>query len=291
MQSSTASPASASDLSESPTISSGAHVIDELVAKHGESQRGRIQRGVRQVTEFWRVEDGDDAAFQDFVRASFAGDQATLDAIFDRLERMLEQLGGHMHEISREFRQQLDLDLGPFYPFDEIIGGYDPSAHVTDDFFRTSLPSLCCSIFRSRRWKSGSTMDRHGRAGSGPRRASRKVFSKRIPADVNLAIAKAEAESGQYISGYNIWMHHLLDAQGQRLFPPKMRLLEPLEPARRDQSRLRRRGEWPGQAANDPAGDGAHRRRRRFPHVVVDNPDVDWNPFTNAVTARGVEGL
>ena len=139
MQSSTASPASASDLSESPTITSGAHVIDELVAKYGESQRGRIQRGLRQVTEFWRVEDGDDAAFQDFVRASFAGDQATLDAIFDRLERMLEQLGGHMHEISREFRQPLDLDLGPLLPIDEIIGGYDPSAHVTDDFFQNKL--------------------------------------------------------------------------------------------------------------------------------------------------------
>ena len=54
----------------------------------------------------------------------------TLDTIFDRLEHMLEQLGGHMHEINREFRQQLDLDLGPLLPLDEIIGGYDPSAHV-----------------------------------------------------------------------------------------------------------------------------------------------------------------
>ena len=46
-----------------------------------------------------------------------------------------------------------------------------------------------------------------------------------MPADVNLAIAQAEAESGQYISEYNIWMGHLLDNAGRRLFSPKMRLL------------------------------------------------------------------
>ena len=48
--------------------------------------------------------------------------------------------------------------------------------------------------------------------------------TKRIPADVNLAVAKAVAASDQYISAYNIWMHHLVDAE-ETLFPAKMRLL------------------------------------------------------------------
>ena len=48
---------------------------------------------------------------------------------------------------------------------------------------------------------------------------------RRIPAEVNLGIGQAEAQAGQYIAEYNIWMHHLVDARGQRLFPPKMRLL------------------------------------------------------------------
>ncbi|PYQ63196.1 MAG: hypothetical protein DMF54_17390, partial [Acidobacteria bacterium] len=50
-------------------------------------------------------------------------------------------------------------------------------------------------------------------------------FSKRIPAAVNLAIAKASSESAAYIAQYNVWMHHLVDEKGNRLFPPKMRLL------------------------------------------------------------------
>ena len=53
------------------------------------------------------------ATFEDFVRANFAGDQATLDTMFNRFESLLEQLGGHMHEINREFRQQSDLDARP----------------------------------------------------------------------------------------------------------------------------------------------------------------------------------
>jgi hypothetical protein len=50
----------------------------ELIAKYGQSQRERIQRGLKQVTSFWRTEDGARDVFEDFVRANFAGDQATL---------------------------------------------------------------------------------------------------------------------------------------------------------------------------------------------------------------------
>ncbi len=85
----------------------------ELVAKFGEVQRPRLRRGMSQVASFWRAEDGDAAAFEQFVRTHFAGDQATLDTMFTRLQNNLEQLNGHMAEIGREFRQQSELDLGP----------------------------------------------------------------------------------------------------------------------------------------------------------------------------------
>ncbi|HYK50687.1 MAG TPA: hypothetical protein VEU94_13250, partial [Terriglobales bacterium] len=225
MQSSTASPAPAAGTTPSWTKTSAAKMENELAAKYGESQRVRLQNGLRQVTEFWRPDDGDAAAFEDFVRTNFAGDQATLDTMFNRLEHLLEQLGGHMHEINREFRQQMDLDLGPVLPFDEIIGGYDPSAHVVDDFFHNKLAFVVLLNFPlttlDERLKDGPTWSR--RQWAEVRLA--EGFSKRIPAEVNLGIGQAEAQAGQYIAEYNIWMHHLVDARGQRLFPPKMRLL------------------------------------------------------------------
>src|SRR2546429_8669985 len=111
----------------------------ELIGKYGEAQRARLERGLHQVAEFWRPEDGDAAAFEEFVRANFAGDQATLNTMFNRFELLLEQLGGHMHEINREFRQQMDLDLGPVLPFDEMFGGDDPSGHVVEYCFQNKL--------------------------------------------------------------------------------------------------------------------------------------------------------
>src|ERR1043166_5419799 len=91
-------------------------VESELVAKYGEAQRARAHRGVHQVAEFWRAEDGDAAAFRDFVTTNFAGDQKTLDAMFDRFQFALESLYGYSAEISRDWKAQSDLDRGPIYP-------------------------------------------------------------------------------------------------------------------------------------------------------------------------------
>ena len=104
----------------------------ELLSKYGQGEKARIRTGLHQVMEFWRPEDGDTVVFEEFVRANFAGDQPSIDTLFSRFQRLLEQLDGHMHEIAREFRNQQDLDLGPVRPYDEVFGGYDPSAHLLD---------------------------------------------------------------------------------------------------------------------------------------------------------------
>jgi hypothetical protein len=259
----------------------------DLTAKYGEPQRSRIQRGLHQVGEFWRTEDGDAAAFQDFVRANFVGDQATLDTVFTRFQDLLEQLNGHMHEISREFNQQSDLDLGAVLPFDEIFDGYDPAAHVIDDFFNNKLAFVVLLNFPlttlDERLKNGAAWNR--RRWAEARLA--QTFDKRIPSTVNLAVAQAGGEAGQYIAQYNIWMHHLLDQQGQRLFPPKMRLL----------SHWNLRDEIKADYA-DPKDTLAKQRMiqqvmerivtQTIPAVVVNNPDVDWSPYSNEVSPAAV---
>src|ERR1700747_810747 len=63
---------------------SSAKLERELMVRYGEAQRRCLERGLRQVAEFWQSEDGDAAAFEDFVSANFAGDQATLDTMFNR---------------------------------------------------------------------------------------------------------------------------------------------------------------------------------------------------------------
>jgi len=261
---------------------STAKLQKELTARYGAQQGERTNRGLHQVSEFWRAADGDAATFEEFVRINFAGDQATLDTMFNRFQSMLEQLDGHMHEITREFNQQSDLDLGPVLPFDETFAGYDPSAHVLDDFFNNKLAFTVLLNFPlttlDQRLKDGPTWSR--RQWAEARLAQR--FDKRIPADVNLAIAQAGAESAQYVSQYNIWMYHLLDPQGQRLFPPKMRLL----------SHWNLRDEIKADYSDPKSGLAKQRMIQQvmerivtqtIPQVVINNPGVDWNPYTNEV--------
>src|SRR5216684_3019732 len=257
-------------------------VTNELVSKYGEGQRERATRGLKQIAGFWRAEDGDAAAFAEFAKTNFAGEAKTLDALFGRMEFAFEQLDGHMLEIGRELRRQSDLDLGPIYPFDEIMAGYDASAHLNDDLFANKLVFVVLLNFPlttlEQRLTDGNSWSR--RQWAEARLAQR--FSRRVPADVNLAIAKAGGEASQFVSTYNIWMHHLVDDSGTRLFQPKMRLLEHWN--LRDEIKA----EYSEGKSALPKQRTIVRVMERIvdqsiPSQVVDNPSVDWNPVSNAV--------
>jgi hypothetical protein len=261
----------------------------ELIAKHGEAQRPRIQRGIRQVAQFWRAEDGDDAAFQDLVRTHFAGDQQTLDALFNRMQFVQESIGGHMTEIARDLRWQADLDIGPVLPFDEILAGYEPSAHINDDFFANKMAFVVLLNFPITTLEQRLTEGENWTRRQWAEAALGLAFSRRIPSSVNLEIGKASGEASQYVATYNIWMHHLLDDQGKRLFPMKMRLLEHWN--LRDEIKAN---------YSAPPAEGLPKQRmiqrvmerivdQSIPEAVVDNPNVDWNPYTNAVKPAAVD--
>ena len=259
-----------------------------LVAKYGEGVRADARRGMEQVAKFWRPEDGDAAQFEAFVDQNFAGDKTTRTAMFDRFEGLLEKLGGHMQEIGLAFRWQTDLALGPILPVDEMFAGYDPSAHVGDDFFQNKIAFVALLNFPlttlDERLKNGEKWSR--RQWAETRLA--QAFSKRVPAEVNLEVAKISAKADQYISTYNIWMHHLVDVKGQRLFPPKMCLL----------SHWNLRDELKADYVDSKNGLAKQRMIQQvmeriitqtIPAAVVDNPAVDWNPYTNEVKPAAVK--
>jgi hypothetical protein len=245
-------------------------------------------RGKKQAAALWRPADGDAAAFEVFARANTAADAATRDALFTRLAAALTSLDGHMREAGRDLRMHVDLDSGPILPFDEVLAGYDPGAHLTDDLFDNKLAFTTLLNFPvytlDEKLRLGATWTR--RQWAEARLADR--FATRVPASVNLAIAKAYSDAAQYIASYNIWMHHLVDDKGGRLFPPKMRLL----------SHWNLRDEIKSDYADKERGPAKQRAIRKvmerivdqtIPRAVLDNPNVDWNPFTNEVRPAAVK--
>jgi hypothetical protein len=260
---------------------SAAKLQTELSAQYGESVRPRLTGGIQQVVNYWRTEDGDAKAFETFVKENFIADAAKLQETFNRLEYVFEQLDGHLHEIDVTFRRQTHLDLGPVLPLDEILATYDSTAHLNDDFFKNKVAFIVLLNFPvttlEEKLKDGPAWSRLHWAQA--RLAER--FSKRIPAEVNQEIRKALSEAELYIAEYNIWMHHLLDENGKRLFPPKLRLL----------SHWNLRDELKANYA-EPEGLAKQLMIQKvmerivtqtIPRVVINNPHVDWNPFSNQV--------
>ncbi len=260
---------------------------NELSAEYGKEQAKRIQTGIQQVSDYWRVGDGDSETFESFIRTNFAGDQETLEAMFSRFQEHLETLNGHLDRIVLNFREQTDLDRGNIHPFDEIFAAYAPGAHFTDDFFNNKLAFIALLNFPLSTLEERSTdgMSWTRRQWAETRLVS--AFNMRIPAEISQEISRISSESEQYIANYNIWMHHLLDQDGKRLFPPKMRLL----------SHWNLRDELKAHYARGNDGLPNQQMIQRvmeriveqtIPKIVIDNPAVDWNPFSNKVTPADV---
>src|SRR5436190_4725385 len=257
-------------------------VENALVAKYSETQRARAHRGVTQIAQFWREEDGDAAAFEQFALTNFAGDPQTLDTLFDRMQFVLESVDGHFTEIGRDLGRQVDLDIGPIYPFDEMLNAWSAAAHVNDDWFQNKLAFVVLLNFPLTTLEQRLTEGDHWTRREWAEARLAQRFSRRVPAEVSQANAKARAAASQYVSTYNIWMHHLIDDKGARLFPPNMRLLEHWN--LRDEIKA----EYSEGTSALPKQRAIQRVMERIvdqtiPNEVVDNPNVDWNPFTNAV--------
>ena len=264
-----------------------------LLKRHGEAERVRVERGVAQVAAFWRPAgsrpDGDARAFEAFCAEQFLPRGPALDAAFARLEASLEAIDGHGLEIDRELSRWAQLDLGAPQPLDGLLDALDPSAHVVDDLFEGKVAFVALLNFPL------TTLDERLARGEGwsrrewaeARLANR--FARRVPAPVNQAIARAAAHADAYIADYNLFVHHLLSEKGERLFPKGKRLL----------SHWNLRDELKAQYAQP---DGLPRQRaiaramerivtQTIPAAVVNDPTVDWNPFTNEVRPAPAETL
>jgi hypothetical protein len=261
-------------------------VVADAIAVHGEASAASIARGVEQVARLWRPEvDGDLGAF---VRGHFLADPAQRDATFARLEAVLEQVDGHSLALGRALRAPSDVDSGPLLAVDALLAGTEPSAHLVEDLFRSKVAFVALLNF-----PVSTASERVARAAGLTRRdwAEARLtgrFGARIPAEVLAREAVARAEADGYISAYDLWLHHVVDASGRRLFPPGKRLI----------SHWNLRDELKAQYAAAPGVTAGMRLARQrliarvmarivdqtIPAAVIGDPRVDWEPVANTVT-------
>jgi hypothetical protein len=265
----------------SPARAGADRATQALLQRHGAAERARIERGVAQVAAAWRPEDGEAATLEALCLTQFAPTGPALDALFLRLEAALEQLDGHAVEVNRELAHWAVLDLGPLQPIDPLLAAFDASAHTVDDLFAGQVAFVALLNF-----PLTTLVERLGPGTGWTRRQWAEArlagrFARRVPAAVNQQIAAATARAEAYIAGYDIYPHHLLDAQGRRLFAKGPRLLSHWN--LRDE--IKAQYAQPGGLARQRALQQVMSRivDQTIPAAVIDDPTVDWNPWSNEV--------
>ena len=261
-------------------------VIGQMHARFGAAEKDRYQVGVRQAARLWRSGDGSEEDFVRFCLENFAPGKQAL-SLLGRLEWITEQLAGHFNQMTLALRRQLDEDRGPLLPVDQLLAGYDPAAHLTEDFFANKLAFVVLLNFPA---ADLERMLREGKDWSRQRWAEVRLaqqFLHRVPAEVRQEMNRVVTAAGAYIDGYNIRLDRVVDAGGKPLFRKGLRLISHW--GLRDELR-----------ALYARPDGLSRQRliqtimeriieQQIPRVVIDNPAVAWEPVKNLVDGKPAE--
>jgi hypothetical protein len=258
----------------------------EAQKKFASADQNQLKRGIDQVASLWRTTDGD---LKTFVMENFISDSAEREVVFKRFELNFEQIDGHLLEIGREIRRPTELDMGPLTKVDPLFASMDIAAHLNEDLFDSKLAFVVLLNFplNTLEQRLNESKNWTRREWAQARLAGR--FSRRVPASVQQEITKASSAADLYIAEYNVWMHHVLSEKGERLFPKGKRLI----------SHWNLRDEL---KANYADKNSLEKQRtiikimerivtQTIPAAVIDNPNVDWNPFANTLVATPADEL
>ncbi len=270
-----------------PRAEATKRAVARLVELHGPAQQQRIESGVQQAARLWRAEDGDVNAFVDFAVEQFQAEPAALDDTFASLERAMEMIDGHFVSMGRELKHHMDVEAGPIRPVDRLLGAYDASAHVSEDLFGAKVAFVALLNF------PGSSLEE--RLTAGPQWSRRRWaearlvgrFEQRVPAAAQQALSASVARADAYISDYNLYLHHWLTADGQRLFPTGLRLISHW--GLRDELKAHY-GEAQGIEKQRLIAQVMEAIvRQEIPQAVINNPRFDWTPVTGKVSVSPVQ--
>lgn len=262
-------------------------IIDDLVTRHGGTDRSRIERGVRQAAGLWRESDGTADEFESFCKEKFIGNEEARKILFGKLLVNFEILSGNMLRVKKDLMRPLHLDMGPIEPVDLMFGSYEPGAHLHDDFYENKIAFLVILNFPfynlEEKKEFGSGWSRlewaYVRVGD--------YYTSRLPAHLLQKSSAAGTEADNYIAEYNIYMGNLLNRQGKTLFPAELRLITHW--GLRDELK-----------SNYADKNGLEKQQmiytvmkriidQSIPEEVINKETYKWNPFDNKLIHEGKE--
>lgn len=255
--------------------------IDSLTELYGEGQLARMRKGVEQAAALWTHKDGTADDFTTFCVEQFVNDAEARHKLFEALSRNFEALWGHNNQISVELNKPLHLDWGPLQPVDMIFAGYSPMAHFYDDFFTNKIAFTTILNFPFYSLQDKSEMSTSWTRTEWAYARMGDVFISRVPAAISQEISRIATASDGYISDYNIPMDQLRDNTGNTLFPQGMKLISHWGLRDEIKSNYSMQDALPKQEIIYQVM--LRIIHQDIPEMVINNTEVQWNPYTNVV--------
>jgi len=263
-------------------------VVKLLQTQNPSVTDGRIESGVKHAAALWRNTDGTPDVFEAFCKDHFIADEQERFLIFQKISKNMESLWGYFNKLSLDLQQNMHENNGTFHAIDQMFASYSAGAHLTEDFYNNKIAFVVALNFppvslEEKETKGGEWSSKqwaYARLGD--------VFTARVPASLMQAYNKTQTEGDIYIADYNIYMGHLLNNDGKKLFPEDMVLL----------SHWNLRDEIKSNYANQENGIEKqemiyqvmkHIINQTIPAKVINTGDYDWNPLTNNVFNNGAK--
>ena len=263
-------------------------VQNALIDQYANADKEMIKRGVQHAASLWRTSDGTPDEFKNFCLEQFIDNAEEKKIVFEKIEKNFESLWGHQNKMVLDLNENMHLDLEPYHKIDAMFASYSPGAHFAEDFYGNKIAFVIALNFppysldeKNELGKKWSNLEwAYARLGD--------VFTARVPAELSQNISKAGTNADIYIADYNIYMGHLLNNNGETLFPEDMVLL----------SHWNLRDEIKSNYANPENGLEKqqmiyevmkHIIHQTIPEKVINTGEFDWNPIENKVYQNGKE--
>lgn len=252
----------------------------ELKQRFPDADAMLMERGVSQAAALWTAEDGSEEEFSAFVRENYCAKPAERVALFESLSRILENCYQSADMLTVDLLKPTQLTNAgePQLP-DWIMSAYSPLAHFSDDMFANKLAFVTILNFPHFSLDEKNTMGRHWSRQQWAMARLGDVFTTRVPASVNAALAQANADAENYIADYNIYMGNLRTEDGRKLWPEDKILL----------SHWNLRDELKALYADKEAGNEKQEMifqvmqrivRQDIPAKAVNGADYVWKPYS-----------
>ena len=247
----------------------------------------RITRGVEQAAAFWTSADGTPEEFEAFCMENFVANPDERARMADQLEKNFESLWGCFNKMNVDLNLPIHVDGPEPTKLDEMFGAYSPSAHFTDDMFEQKIAFIVVLNFPFYTLEEKNTLGASWSRQEWAYARLGDVFTARVPAECQQALSAQLSEADNYISNYNIQMGHLLNDQGEHIFPDLSLITHW---GLRDELKTHYNEGEEGLAKQRMIYQVMRRIiDQSIPECVINNPDYEWNPYTNTVTKDGKE--